>query len=131
MKVYGPYIHKRLQRRMVVLIFSNGAKTTKSYARHLMEKHLGRDLLDSEEVDHIDGDRLNDEISNLQILTKTQNIRKSRKAVEMTSFNCLRCGKLSSKPAHRVRNNNHKQGKLGPFCGRSCAASYCLSGGGL
>lgn len=126
-RVYGPYLHKKLQRRIVVIIFSDGRRTTKSYARYLMEKQLGRELSNNEEVDHIDGNKLNDGISNLQILTKSENIRKGR-VLEMISFYCLRCGQVCSKPAAKIRANR-KQGKLGPFCGRSCAASYCLSGG--
>jgi hypothetical protein len=120
MKVYGPYIDKGMQRRVVILIYDNGVRETKSYARYLMEQHLGRKLEDWEEVDHIDDDKLNDDISNFQILTKVENIRKSRPAEELVEITCIRCGEKAIKKARNVRGNK-KKGKKGPYCSRRCA----------
>ena len=76
-KVHGPYLDNRQQRRIVILVWEDGTKKTTSYARWLMQNHLGRELLRTEHVDHIDGDPLHDEISNYQLLTSAENNRKS------------------------------------------------------
>lgn len=72
--------HKKEGRRFAVLYpadKSSGLKrTTISYARYLMSVKEGRVLEEYEEVDHIDNDKTNDEISNLQILTRSENVRK-------------------------------------------------------
>jgi hypothetical protein len=43
--------------------------------RHLMEKYLNRKLKKSECVHHIDDDRLNNDISNLAILTRSEHMK--------------------------------------------------------
>lgn len=77
-RVYGPYTSGADGRRRVVLTGKNSKnKTTRLYAKVLLEAHIGRLLQDDETVDHIDGDPLNDAIENLQILSKVENSRKS------------------------------------------------------
>jgi hypothetical protein len=43
--------------------------------RHVMAKHLGRPLLRTEVVHHIDGDGLNNDVSNLQIMSQRDHQR--------------------------------------------------------
>jgi hypothetical protein len=38
--------------------------------RHVMEQHLGRKLSSQELIHHIDGNKLNNELSNLQLITR-------------------------------------------------------------
>ncbi len=125
MKVYGPYISTSsgYARRFVIRIYDDGTRKSTSYARHLMEEHLGRELTPEETVDHIDGDRLNDALENLQVMSLADNIRKSSPGVEMIEFECPVCGRLASKVARHVRHNL-RQGKAGPFCGRPCARQH-------
>lgn len=78
-KVYGPYLDKKAGRKIVRIRYSDGSIKTTSNARFLMEQHLGRELDKSEEVDHKDDDRVNDDISNLQLMSKSANIRKAIK----------------------------------------------------
>jgi len=71
--------HKKENRWQAILVKPNNKKrTTLSYARYLMSIHLKRILDKNETVDHIDGNKLNDTIENLQILTRSQNINKYR-----------------------------------------------------
>lgn len=53
-------------------------KDNKGYVREhrlVMERYLGRYLEPNEEVHHIDGDKLNNDISNLVVLTKMEHRR--------------------------------------------------------
>ncbi|TDB90919.1 HNH endonuclease [Actinomadura sp. KC216] len=128
LRVNGPYVHNSgpLAGRRYVVLTDNGKRTTKLYSRHLMEQHLGRVLDTDETVDHIDEDKTNDDLSNLAVLTRSENAKKSaalRLSVEWYEFICPVCETPSKKEARKVRHNR-KQGKAGPFCGRSCAGKY-------
>jgi hypothetical protein len=91
--VYGPILQKKEKRRLLVLISQYDPKnrTTISYARYLMATKLGDFIPDGKHVDHIDGDSLNDEINNLQILSVGDNIRKSMRPKTMVPLVCHYC----------------------------------------
>ena len=79
LKVYGPYVRTYRgcrPRRTVIIRFTDRTQTSTAYARWLMCQHLQRKLNDSEQVDHIDDDCFNDELDNLQLLTRSENIKK-------------------------------------------------------
>ena len=63
-------------RKLVIFIKDGKAVHGTPYARYLMAVKLGRFLTSDEQVDHIDNDRTNDVIENLQILTQEENIKK-------------------------------------------------------
>ncbi len=50
-----------------------------SYARFVLENHLGRKLERNEVVYHLDGDVYNNEISNLEVITRAELIRRNSK----------------------------------------------------
>jgi hypothetical protein len=56
--------------------------------RYILEKHLGRKLASNEIVHHIDGNGLNNKLSNLKIMTHAQHQRLHR------CFENLKGGKL-------------------------------------
>lgn len=120
MKVYGPYT--RADGRKHVIYYDGQTRRTQSYPRYLMEQHLGRELLDSETVDHINGDFTDDRIENLQLLTLVENIQKSAKEAKYLLFDCPVCEDEFLYLASRYRHNQIKQGKSGPYCSKSCAA---------
>lgn len=66
MKIYGPYTDSAKGRRFIIV---SGVK--QSYAKYLMEQHLGRKLLHWEEIHHRDNNKLNDTIENLEIKHET------------------------------------------------------------
>ena len=79
------------------------------------------------ELDHKDGNKLNDNIDNLQLLTPLQNLNKSLrergygpKHIEIT---CKFCGKKSMKRSKEV-NKSIRRGCDGPFCDASCSQKY-------
>lgn len=64
-------------RRTVILYNSPRDRSTTAYARYLLSIKIGRYLEDTEQVDHIDNDKTNDNVTNLQILTGKQNSTKA------------------------------------------------------
>lgn len=126
MIIKGPYTHSSggLKGRKYVNIFhEDGRKTSKLYSRHLMEQHLGRELGFDETVDHINEDPTDDRIENLQVLSRKKNAEKSaklRRPIEYLDLICSYCGSSFRREARFVRHSV-KQGKSGPYCGRSCA----------
>jgi hypothetical protein len=67
--IYGPY--KTATGRLIVIL--KATKITMSYPKYLVQKHLGRELTFTETVDHIDGNPLNNELSNLRIVSRDLN----------------------------------------------------------
>jgi len=126
MRIYGPYKSGTSPRLFVIRIDEHGNRETTSYARHLMEEHLGRELDPDETVDHIDGDPMNDALDNLQLMSMGDNIRKSHPEQEVSTHICPWCGTTFDKAASRVRGNR-KQGKAGPFCSKSCAGKWSVA----
>jgi HNH endonuclease len=118
-KVYGPYLHKKEGRRMIVLV-SGIHRTSTSYARYLMSMKLGRLLDPLEEVDHKDDNKLNDDINNLQILNHQQNSSKNRSPTMIT----LVCPWCNNEFERERRQVLHKPRKYPACCSRSCAGKY-------
>lgn len=83
-----------------------------TYARYLMCIKEGRWLNRDEHVDHIDDNRLNDTIDNLQILSQAENNSKNSKGIAMTTLPCDWCGKNFTKRTANIRSTN--------CCSRSC-----------
>lgn len=76
---YGYLIKNREKRQILCLYKCNGGtekRKTIAYARYLVSVREGRYLKDTEYVDHIDEDKTNDSIENLQILTDLENKQK-------------------------------------------------------
>lgn len=73
------YIVTNPERRRNVCLVGGAPRTTISYARYLMSVKLGRFLKDDEHVDHIDHDKTNDTLRNLQLINRAENIGKENK----------------------------------------------------
>lgn len=121
MKVYGPYERKD-RRKHVIIVHDDGRKQTKSYPKYLLEQHIGRELLLNETADHIDNDKTNNDITNLQILTRKDNSKKAMnlRPRKVYKFVCPCCGNAAEKYLNQVLAN-WKKGKAGPYCSRRCA----------
>lgn len=121
-KVYGPYVNKE-PRRVVVIYRSHAERSSMSYARYLVSMQLKRQLLEHEEVDHIDNDKMNDNLENLQVLSsdehrdKTDGL-KSRRVLTLT------CPECQGEFTRERRLIVYSQRKYPPACSRSCAGKY-------
>lgn len=91
---YGPYRVNRgnIEGRWIVVLYNSTDTTSMSYPRFLMEHKIGRFLDDDEEVHHIDQDRDNNEIDNLEILTKTEHLLAHGRRCNPLDKMCETCG---------------------------------------
>lgn len=76
--------------------------------RIVMERHLGRPLRRSEIIRHIDGDNLNNELSNLVI-------EEGPREEAWVDLECDYCGDAFSRPRSHVHEENKYR-----FCSRDC-----------
>lgn len=122
--IAGPYLHKRDQRRYVIIYLLNGTQLSMTYARYLMQEYLGRILNSNEEVDHKDEDKLNDSIENLQVLNKIlhKQLSKTNRIYETLKINCAYCEKEFIMSPRQQAKRNCLQPKTGPFCTKKCSA---------
>lgn len=118
MKIYGPYLRKD-NRLHLVIKKDDGKLTSISYPKWIMENHLGRKLTQNETVDHIDNNPLNNDISNLQILSREDNARKAIIPAEYIELTCKYCGKsFKRRKAWEIYLRAKKFD--GPFCSKKC-----------
>ena len=92
-KVYGPYT-RRDGRRIVILKTpgSHSDHQTVSYPKYQVEMMIGRYLEPDETVDHIDGNFLNDDPTNLRVIKRSQHCRSHTTAKVLQTFTCIVCG---------------------------------------
>lgn len=119
--VYGPIYHKQEKRMMVVIVHKQNEKvrSSLSYARYLYQTHHAIKLDQNQHIDHIDNDRLNDTISNLQVLSDKENKDKySSTLIKHTIIlTCDRCGEQFE----RLESQSCKmRGGLHNFCSKQC-----------
>lgn len=124
--LYGPYIRKTDNRKIITVHFYDGKCSSKQYAKALYEVYIGQKLGYDDTIDHIDGNLTNDDIENLQIITRVDNAKKSAKHLLLIFDNCVYCGKefqLSSSQINNYKSKWHKN-SAGPFCSRQCSGKY-------
>lgn len=117
-------------RKFVVIKESDGKWHSHSYARYIVEENIGRKLDKTEEIRHIDGDKTNDNINNLQIINSTAH-RQMHTPLKYkdTIEKCYICGneftvtakQHSEKYRNRIRKSNSADKY---FCSRSCSGIY-------
>lgn len=131
-EVANVYMHKNEHRLMAYI---KETQQVVSYPRVIMENYLGRKLLPIEEVHHKDGNPLNNDISNLQILTKEEHLKlhaKENKKYYDKTMTCPICGKeflWTAEQQQRFYGNEYKKKRKGrfdnlPFCSKNCAGKF-------
>ena len=121
-QVYGPYTRK--DGRKIIVLYDGTRRTTKQYARVIKEMDLGRVLSESETVDHIDNDISNDSISNLQVLSRSDNAKKQALDIygAPQELTCAHCGASITRSASSLTN---KTGMY--FCSKHCRSQKIAS----
>lgn len=111
-------------------VYDPETQKVRSYPRHLIEQHLGRELLSNEEVHHIDGNPLNNDISNLEVVMHGDHQRYHSQKYFDKKICCSCCGKefiwtskQQSEHARNTRRSNRKDTGL-VFCSKRCAGVY-------
>lgn len=122
------YLYINNENRRTISLSGNSASFTMTYARYLMCVKLGYILPTELEVDHVDNDKTNDNISNLQVLTKQQNLEKANLyylTYQQNSYgyHCAYC-ELPFIITERDQNMRLAQNVELAFCSRSCASTY-------
>lgn len=110
----GYLLTNKEPRKLVILYNNSKDRKTISFARYLMSVHLGYIVDKNFEVDHINNNKECDELENLQLLTKADNIRKSSKPTKYIERICEICGK------NFMFENRNIKFHPNPTCSRKC-----------
>ena len=109
-------------RKTLMLVRNDGSKTSTAYARYLLACKHKRYLTANEQADHINEDKTDDRIDNLQILSRKNNVRKhisiKNKTKKIIKLNCPICENEFERFLHRVKDKMLKGKK--PCCSRKC-----------
>ena len=99
------------------LVWRNGKKVRES--RWLMEQELGRRLLPTEHVHHINGDPLDNRLDNLIVMHQNAHLR-GHKQVYPDQKRCANCGSMFT-----VKTRKRK---MSLCCSPACAAAMRAAG---
>lgn len=118
---HSGYLIDGTENRKHVSLVGFGFRTTMSYARYLMCVYEGRFLHKIEQVDHIDDDKTNDTLGNLQILSVSENNRKEskRRGRQVAIIECPQCRDTFTIRKGNSQAVNCNKGKV-KVCSKSC-----------
>lgn len=138
LKLEGPYadlflygifkIHKKSGRRHV-LLYNPITKESLfiQYSRYIYTVYTNKFIPEGYEVDHIDNNFTNDNISNLQLLTRKENYEKYRKHYTeniqqnyYTELTCNNCNKKFTRQKKRVEKESFENA----YCSKDCETEY-------
>lgn len=90
--------------------------------RVVMENHIGRLLDSSEVVHHINGNKKDNRVENLEVMTALEHSlhHGEDRERQVSELVCTNCNKVFTRFTNQVNLGN----KLGQFCSRSCNGKY-------
>lgn len=101
-------------RRVATLRKGDGTMISMSYARYLYTSYYKCDIDKCEHVDHINNDKMDDRIENLQLISGTYNRQKDHKRKEMVILKCPVCNKEFLFEKRNLSSHPN------PCCSRKC-----------
>lgn len=107
-------INKEPRRVATLRKYATKEMISMSYAKYLYTSHYKCEIIKGNEIDHINGNKLDDRIENLQVVSKKYNIQKDHKHKEMIELECPVC---HTKFLFEKRNLKFKNN---PCCSRRC-----------
>lgn len=116
---YGYVVVNSDNRKTLILYNSHKHRSSTQYARYLLAVSLGRYLNSDETVDRIDGDKHNNSLDNLQILSIEDNTSKSRKKPDVQLV-CPVCNTEFSRTRTQLRGRRHLIESGTIACSRVC-----------
>lgn len=115
------YLNINAEGRATLTLYNSPTdRSSTQYARYLLSVKLGRYLTETEEVDHIDDDKTNNDLDNLQLLSSIENLNKLNhvKGITMAEFICPVCGDIFS--IEKRRSPLAIKSKNAATCSRTC-----------
>lgn len=79
-------------RRVATLRKSDGTMISMSYAKYLYTSYYKCEVAKGDQVDHINGNKMDDRIENLQVISQKYNNLRDRKGSERVLCKCPVCG---------------------------------------
>lgn len=112
-------------RKTVILFNSSKDRSSTAYARYLLSVKFGRYLEDNEQADHINNDKTDDRIENLQLLsTKDNRLKETKRYWEdkekYMELICTTCGDSFNYLQKNYRFYT-KKGRTKFYCSKNCA----------
>lgn len=101
-------------RRVATIRKPNKEMHSMSYAKYLYTSYYKCDIAEGDQIDHINGDKMDDRIENLQIISGNYNILKDKKSKEMIEVICPVCGNKFLFPKRNLSTHPN------PCCSRRC-----------
>lgn len=101
-------------RRVATLRDANGNMCSMSYAKYLYTSYYKCEVAKGDEVDHINNDKMDDRIENLQVISKRLNNAKKPIHKEMVLLKCPVCGQEFLFPKRNLPFQPN------PCCSRKC-----------
>ena len=94
--------------------------------RIVVENSIGRLLTNNENVHHIDGNRYNNSIENLKVMTRSEHTRLHNRdrfpnGITILTCICKNCGKIFER---ELRQSTKNKGTKNTFCSRRCNGLY-------
>lgn len=112
---YAVYINTNKEpRRVATLRKPSGEMHSMSYAKYLYTSYYEIDIPEGEQVDHINGDKMDDRIENLQVISGTYNRQKDHKRKEIIILTCPVCGEEFLFEKRNLSSHPN------PCCSRKC-----------
>ena len=124
-KLYGPYTSKKDGRLRCIIVHPDGHKQTISYPKYIIEKYLNRYLEENETIDHIDGNFLNNDLSNLRVIDRKQHAIEDAIRNKNIIVSCKMCGKTFEIQGNLIHGRNRTdKHQSGYFCSKQCTERY-------